>query len=103
MPTLSPLHELGSEGLYYTQSQVREIIQYASAQGIRVVPGCAIPPKRQALTLLVKSCLQAHQPPPAAWAAAQRTLLKRASEHTELVDFVVLEPLKELLEATERP
>jgi hexosaminidase len=37
------LHELGSDGLYYTQQQVREIVQYASARGIRVVPEFDMP------------------------------------------------------------
>ena len=29
---------LGSDGLFYTQDQVRDVIRYASARGIRVVP-----------------------------------------------------------------
>jgi hexosaminidase len=37
------LHQLGSEGKYYTQSQVREIVAYASARGIRVVPEFDMP------------------------------------------------------------
>jgi len=31
------LHEMGSDGLYYTQDQVRELIAYARERGIRVV------------------------------------------------------------------
>ena len=34
---LPKLHEMGSDGLYYTQQQVKEIIQYASDRGIRTV------------------------------------------------------------------
>ena len=30
------LHELGSDGLYYTRTQIREIIDYAADRGIRV-------------------------------------------------------------------
>lgn len=37
------LHSLGSEGQYYTQQQVREVVQYAAARGIRVVPEFDIP------------------------------------------------------------
>ena len=37
------LHELGSDGLYYTQQQVREVIAYAAARGIRVVPEFDMP------------------------------------------------------------
>jgi hexosaminidase len=37
------LHLLGSDGLYYTQDQVREIIAYAAERGIRVMPEFDIP------------------------------------------------------------
>jgi len=37
------LHTMGSDGLYYTQSQVREIIDYAAQRGIRVMPEFDIP------------------------------------------------------------
>lgn len=37
------LHEKGSNGLYYTQKQVAEVIQYARDRGIRVIPEFDMP------------------------------------------------------------
>ncbi|HEX4932269.1 MAG TPA: family 20 glycosylhydrolase [Gemmatimonadaceae bacterium] len=37
------LHELGSDGLYYTQDEVRDVVAYARDRGIRVVPEFDIP------------------------------------------------------------
>lgn len=47
--------------------------------------------------------LESHRPPPEEWIATQKALLRRAGEHTELVDFVVLEPLEELVTAAGAP
>ncbi|MBC7940206.1 MAG: family 20 glycosylhydrolase, partial [Chitinophagaceae bacterium] len=41
---LPRLHQVGSaDGLYYTQAQVREVLAYAAARGIRVVPEFDVP------------------------------------------------------------
>ena len=37
------LQQMGSNGLYYTQAQIREVVAYAHARGIRVVPEFDMP------------------------------------------------------------
>ncbi len=41
--TFPRLHRMGSDGNFYTQEEVREVIAYAAARGIRVVPEFDVP------------------------------------------------------------
>jgi hexosaminidase len=41
--TFPRLHRMGSDGLYYTQDEIRELIAYARERGIRVVPEFDVP------------------------------------------------------------
>ena len=41
--TFPKLHQLGSDGMFYTHAQIKEILAYAEDRGIRVIPEFDIP------------------------------------------------------------
>ncbi len=47
--SLPKLHEEGSDGDYYTQEQIRDIVSYAAVRGIRVIPEIDVPPHATAI------------------------------------------------------
>ncbi|RZM78242.1 beta-N-acetylhexosaminidase [Pseudoalteromonas rubra] len=45
------LHKLASDGQYYTQAEIKEVVQYASHLGIRVVPELDVPGHASAIAV----------------------------------------------------
>lgn len=56
------LTQLASDGLYYSEAQMREVVRYAAARGIRVVPEIDIPGHASAIAVAYPELLSAPGP-----------------------------------------
>ncbi|MGR4050506.1 beta-N-acetylhexosaminidase [Kosakonia cowanii] len=56
------LTQLASDGLYYSQAQMREVVRYAAARGIRVVPELDMPGHASAIAVAYPELLSAPGP-----------------------------------------
>ena len=56
------LQEKGSDGLFYTQDQMRSIVQYAADRGVRVVPEIDLPGHATALAVAMPELISAPGP-----------------------------------------
>lgn len=56
------LQEKGSDGLFYSQQEMREVVAYASARGIRVVPEIDMPGHASALAAALPQLISAPGP-----------------------------------------
>lgn len=61
------LHEVGSNGDYYTQEEIKEIVDYAADRGIRVMPEFDIPKHSTALAAAYPDITTGESTGPATW------------------------------------
>lgn len=51
LPSYPKLHQLASQGLYYTEADIRDVVAYANARGIAVMPEVDMPGHASAIAL----------------------------------------------------
>ncbi|WP_206486245.1 family 20 glycosylhydrolase [Thalassotalea sp. G2M2-11] len=56
------LHQLASDGLYYTQAQIKEVVSYAANLGIRVVPEFNLPGGVSAIAVAYPELMAVNKP-----------------------------------------
>ncbi|MDI9228933.1 family 20 glycosylhydrolase, partial [Serratia bockelmannii] len=56
------LQEKASDGLYYTQQQMRDVVRYATQRGVRVVPEIDVPGHASAIAVAMPELLSAPGP-----------------------------------------
>lgn len=87
------LHRLASDGEYYTHKQIREIVRYAQARGIQVLPEIDMPGHASAIAVAYPELMSA--PGPYAmeyrWGVHKATLNPANEKVYEFVDGLVAE------------
>jgi hexosaminidase len=76
------LHELGSQGQYYTQAEIREFIGYARDRGIRVVPEFEMPGHSRSIVVGYPELASQPGPYPPGRVARDATALDVTQEKT---------------------
>lgn len=76
------LHEMGSQGQYYTQSEVREFVAYARDRGIRVVPEFEMPGHSRAIVVGYPELASQPGPYPPGRVAREATALDVTQDRT---------------------
>ncbi len=79
---LPKLHELGSQGQYYTQAEIREFIGYARDRGIRVVPEFEMPGHSRSIVVGYPELASQPGPYPPGRVARDATALDVTQEKT---------------------
>jgi len=79
---LPKLHELGSQGQYYTQAEIREFIGYARDRGIRVVPELEMPGHSRSIVVGYPELASQPGPYPPGRVARDATALDVTQEKT---------------------
>lgn len=83
------LTEMGSDGLFYTQAQIRELIAYARDRGVRVVPEFDVP--GHAVSWLVAYPHLASGPAPQGLVRSQRDNLRPPLDPTQEATYKLLD------------
>ncbi|AEU36565.1 beta-N-acetylhexosaminidase [Granulicella mallensis] len=91
------LTELASDGLFYTQDQMRELIAYARDRGVRVVPEFDVP--GHAVSWLVAYPKLASGPAPQALVRSEQDKLRPPFDPTQEATYVLLDTVFGEMEA----
>ncbi len=79
---LPKLHQLGSQGQYYTQAEIRDLLSYARDRGIRVVPEFEMPGHSRSIVVVYPELASQPGPYPPGRVARDATALDVTQEKT---------------------